>query len=108
MTAIPDFLCVIPGREMESLDSFPFPFRRKRSNSLWKRVFKSDTRPRKVDIRLPGKLPWREASPPNHHDDRVDSDQKVINKEVSIYILVKMTLRARNRFQDSSVVASSS
>ena len=21
------------------------------------------------------KLPWREASPPNHHDDKVDSDQ---------------------------------
>jgi len=21
------------------------------------------------------KLPWREAGPPNHHDDRVDSDQ---------------------------------
>jgi len=20
-------------------------------------------------------LPWREASPPNHHDDKVDSDQ---------------------------------
>ena len=21
------------------------------------------------------KLPWREACPPNHHDDKVDSDQ---------------------------------
>ena len=30
---------------------------------------------RKVDVRLPGKLPWREAGPPNHHDDKVDSDQ---------------------------------
>jgi len=32
---------------------------------------------RKVDVRLPGrefKLPWREAGPPNHHDDNVDSD----------------------------------
>ena len=29
----------------------------------------------KVDVRLPGKLPWREAGPPNHHDDKVDSDQ---------------------------------
>ena len=31
------------------------------------------------DVRLPGKgnskLPWREAGPPNHHDDKVDSDQ---------------------------------
>ena len=34
---------------------------------------------RKVDVRLPGKkefkLPWREAGAPNHHDDKVDSDQ---------------------------------
>ena len=22
-----------------------------------------------------GKLPWREAGPPNHHDDKVDSGQ---------------------------------
>ena len=32
----------------------------------------------KVDIWLPGKgnskLPWREAGPPNHRDDKVDSD----------------------------------
>ena len=25
----------------------------------------------KVDVRLPGKVPWREAGPPNHHDDKV-------------------------------------
>jgi len=24
-----------------------------------------------------GKLPWREAGPPNHHDDKVDSDREV-------------------------------
>ena len=34
---------------------------------------------RKVDVRLPGKgnskLPWREAGPPNHLDDTMDSDQ---------------------------------
>ena len=34
---------------------------------------------RTVHIRLPGQgefsLPWREAGPPNHHDDQVDSDQ---------------------------------
>ena len=29
------------------------------------------------------KLPWREAGPPNHHDGRVDSDQQVVNKELS-------------------------
>jgi len=31
--------------------------------------------PRKVDVRLPGKgnsnSQWREAGPPNHHDDKV-------------------------------------
>ena len=30
------------------------------------------------------KLPWREAGPPNHHDDKVDSDQKVVNKEIPL------------------------
>ena len=30
------------------------------------------------------KLPWREAGPPNHHDDKVDSDQLVVNKELSL------------------------
>jgi len=30
------------------------------------------------------KLPWREAVPPNHHDDKVDSDQQVVNKELSL------------------------
>ena len=29
-------------------------------------------------------LPWREAGPPNHLDDKVDSDQYVINKELSL------------------------
>ena len=40
---------------------------------------KLDLDPRKVDVRLPGKgnskLPWREAGPPNHLDDKVDSDR---------------------------------
>ena len=31
-----------------------------RCKATWKREFK---------------LPWREAVPPNHHDDKVDSDQ---------------------------------
>jgi len=31
------------------------------------------------------KLPWREAGPPYHHDDKVDSDQYVVNKELSLY-----------------------
>ena len=30
------------------------------------------------------KLPWREAGPPNHLDDKVDPDQKVVNEEVSL------------------------
>jgi len=40
-----------------------------RCNATWKREFK---------------LPWREAGPPNHHDDKVDSDQEVVNKELSL------------------------
>ena len=31
-----------------------------------------------------GLLPWREASSPNRHDDIVDSDQQVVNKELSL------------------------
>ena len=31
------------------------------------------------------KLSWREASPPNHLDGKVDSDQKVVNKELSLF-----------------------
>ena len=31
------------------------------------------------------KLPWREAGPSHHHDDKVDSDQKVDNKELSLW-----------------------
>jgi len=27
---------------------------------------------------------WREAGPPTHHDDKVDSDQQVVNKELSL------------------------
>jgi len=39
------------------------------SKATWKREFK---------------LPWREAGPPSHHEDKVDSDQWVVNKEVSL------------------------
>jgi len=38
-----------------------------RCKATWKREFK---------------LPWREAGPPNHHDDKEDSDQQVVNKEL--------------------------
>ena len=31
------------------------------------------------------KLPWREAGPPNHHDDKVDSDQLVVKKGLSLW-----------------------
>ena len=45
----------------------------------------------KVDVRLPGKkefkLPWHEAGPNNHHDDKVDSDQYVVNKELYLSTL---------------------
>ena len=29
-------------------------------------------------------LAWCEAGPPDHHDDEADSDQKVVNKELSL------------------------
>ena len=40
---------------------------------------------RKVDVRLPGKgnSKCREAGPLHHHEDLVDSDQWVLNKELS-------------------------
>ena len=45
---------------------------------------------RKVDVRLPGKgnpnSHGARPGPPNHHDDEVDSDQWVVNKEFSLYI----------------------
>ena len=28
--------------------------------------------------------PWHEAGPPNHHNDKVDSDQQVFNEELSL------------------------
>ena len=43
---------------------------------------------RQVDRRLPGKgksNSWREAGPANHNDDKVDSDQQVVKKEVSLF-----------------------
>jgi len=30
------------------------------------------------------KLPWREAGQPIHHDDEVDSDRKIVDKELSL------------------------
>jgi hypothetical protein len=40
-----------------------------RFKAAWKREFK---------------LSWREAGPPHHHDDQADSDQTVVNKELSL------------------------
>jgi len=40
-----------------------------RYKATWKREFK---------------LPWSEAGPPNHLDDKMDSDQWVVNKELSL------------------------
>ena len=31
------------------------------------------------------KHPWLAAGPPNHIDDKVDSDQEVVNKELSLW-----------------------
>ena len=40
-----------------------------RCKATWKREFN---------------LPWREAGQPDHHDDKVDSDQWAVNKELSL------------------------
>ena len=37
------------------------------------------------------KFPWREAGPPNQHNDKVDSNQYVANKEVSLFIRGEIT-----------------
>ena len=37
-----------------------------------------------LSMGIAGKLPWREAGPPNHHHDKVESDQWVANKELSL------------------------
>jgi hypothetical protein len=43
---------------------------------------------RKVDRKATGKREcknsWREAGPPDHLDDKVDSDQQVVDKEISL------------------------
>ena len=38
----------------------------------------------KATLKREFKLPWREAGPPDHLDDKVDSDQQVVNKELSL------------------------
>jgi len=38
------------------------------------------------------RLPWREAGPPYHHDNKVDSDQKVVNKELSLCVVAPLLL----------------
>ena len=43
------------------------PSTRKVDKATWQRDFK---------------LPWREAGPPTHHDDDVDSDKQFVNKEL--------------------------
>jgi len=45
------------------------------------------------------KLPWREAGPPNHHDDTVDSDQQVVNKGISRSHLGRPRLGAAQRVE---------
>jgi len=41
-------------------------------------------RERRQDPQVEFKLPWREAGPPKHHDDKVDSDQEVVDEELSL------------------------
>jgi hypothetical protein len=39
------------------------------------RTFIKDTAAMSSPTEAVGELPWREAGPPNHHDDKVNSDQ---------------------------------
>ena len=41
------------------------------------------------------KLPWREAGPPNYLDDKVDSDQKVVDTELSLSLAREVGLGVR-------------
>ena len=56
-------------------------------------------RDRKVDIRLHGKgnskTPWRKAGQPRHLIDVVDSDQEVVNKDLSLLLRRQRSARGR-------------
>jgi len=43
------------------------------------------------------KLPWREAGSPNHLNDEVDSDQSVVNKELSQWVMGQRCTRGRRK-----------
>ena len=59
----PDTVLTLPGgRDVSSTQEG-------RCEATWKRKFK---------------ITWHEASPPNHHDDQVDSDQWFVNKEICL------------------------
>ena len=47
------------------------PVKEGKYKATWKREFK---------------VPWREAGPPNHLDDKVDSNQKVVDTELSLWV----------------------
>ena len=54
------------------------------------------------------KIPWREAGPPNYHDDEVDSDRQVVNKELSLSLLRtrenNISLWQRKLLQDLAIL----
>ena len=55
-------MTVVDPRNVQPMDEYG-------ADSTWKREFK---------------YPWREAGPPDHLDDTEDSDQWVVNKDVSL------------------------
>jgi len=64
----------------KALKSFPWDKSTFDERVVLHRVEASGLTTRKVDRykatwKREFKLPWREAGPPNHHDDKVDSDQ---------------------------------
>jgi len=54
------------------------------------------------------KLPWREAGPLNHHDDEVNSDQKVVNQKPCLSQHLSRVSRVDSTFLIDGVVRSNS
>ena len=60
--------------------------KKKRRARPWRRDARTQMRRVAPAWKRDFKLPWREARPPNHHDDKVDSDQEVVNEELSLLL----------------------
>ena len=59
--------------------------------SIWSWGVLAARRQKECLLKREFKLPWREAGSPNHHDDIVDSDQQVVNKELSLSLPTELS-----------------